>query len=212
MDTLALVVVLVVLVLLLGTSGLDYDVKRIWAFQRKRFQRSTQKRQASILKRLGRSEHFQVDLRQIRDLVISLQLGTSMDQTLSRSLTQAAEQFKKRGVFGERLQRQVETKLSIAPEEVLKGLADDFDSDNLRDLRDRLETARNGGMPYDKALSLTVQQLEEQIRGDLRREIQQTPIRLTFPMIGGVFLAALILAMFPLVMYLVQSSGVSGGF
>jgi hypothetical protein len=101
--------------------------------------------------------------------------------------------------------RHVESRLSIAPEEVLKALAEDFKSEHLLILPERLESARNGGISYDQAVSITVSQVEDEIRGSVRHEIQQAPIRLTFPMIGGVFLAALILAIFPLLMSLITS-------
>jgi hypothetical protein len=40
--------------------------------------------------------------------------------------------------------------------------------------------------------------LEEEIRSDIEQEIQQLPIRLTLPMIVGVFLPAVIIGVFPL--------------
>lgn len=186
-----------VVILVLNAGSIDYSLQKIWAFQRKRFQRQAKEGRAQLLTRLGRRQQYQVDLRQIRDFVISLQLGTSMDQTLSGALSQIAEQFKKRGLFGERLRTQVEARLSVGPEEVLKGLADDFQSSHLRNLPERLETARNGGFSYERALSITASEVEDEIRGNLRREIQQMPVRLTFPMIVGVFMAALVLGLFP---------------
>jgi hypothetical protein len=201
----AVIVLVAVVALLLTGSGLDYELQRIWAFQRKRFGRRAEESRTRLLTRLGRAPAYRVDLTEIRDFIVSLQLGTSMDQTLSGSLMAAAEQFKKRGIFGERLMRHVESRLSIAPEEVIKALAEDFKSDHLQILPERLESARNGGISYDQALSITVSQVEDQIRGEVRHEIQQAPIRLTFPMIGGVFLAALILAIFPLLMSLITS-------
>jgi hypothetical protein len=206
MDWFSLSLVLVVVALLIAIGGLDYPLLKIWSFQRKRVLHRAEQGRSRIMVRLGRPERYHVDLREIRDLVVSLELGTSMDQTLSGALSQAAQQFKHRGIFGERLEKQVEARLSIAPEEVLKGLADDFQSEHLKNLPERLETARNGGFAYERALSLTASQVEEEIRGNLRREIQQMPIRLTFPMIGGVFLAALALGLYPLLLNLLTTS------
>lgn len=204
-QRLLLALAAVIIILLLGSSGLDYDLGRIWAFQSKRLRRRAVESRARLLARVGRGQRYPIDLRQIRDLVVSLQLGTSMDQTLSRSLSQTAEQFKHRGVFGERLTRHVESRLSIAPEEVLKAMAVDFPSEHLQVLPERLEAARNGGISYEQALSLTAAQVEDEIRGSIRRDIQLTPIRLTFPMIGGVFLAALVLAIYPLLVSLLHA-------
>ncbi len=195
--TLVLIVAIVVLFVL--GSGLDYTLARIWAFQRKRLRLATIPTRAQLLTRFGRVRRYHVDLRDIRDLVISLQLGTSMDQTLSGALTRAAQQFKDRGELGGRLWKHVQTRLSIAPEEVISGLAEDFHSAQLTDLLQRLEMARDGGISYERALSLTVTQIEDEIRGDLRRDIQKLPIDLTLPMIAAVFLPAVMIGLFPIV-------------
>jgi len=199
-DLLLVLLLIVAVILFVATTGLDYTLRRVWAFQRKRFRRRTEESRARLLAGIGRPQRYQADLREIRDFVISLQLGSSMDETLSRALSRAAEQLKDRGVFGERLVRQVETRLSIGPEEVVKGLAEDFHSEHLRELLQRLEMARDGGISYERALLLTISQIEEEIRGDLERDIQRAPIQLTLPMIVGVFLPAIIIGIFPLVL------------
>ena len=123
-----------------------------------------------------------------------------MDETLSGALARTAEQFEGRGVFGERLTKQVETRLSIAPEEVIKGLAEDFRSEQLRELQQRLDLAKEGATSPERALSLTVSMIEEEIRGDLERDIQRAPIQLTLPMVVGVFLPAIVIGIFPVVL------------
>jgi len=197
-NLLPTLLLLVAAMLVVAALGFDYTVQRVWAFQRKRFQRRAEGSRARLLARLGRPPRYQVDLREIRDFVIGLQLGTSLDETLSGALLRAAEQLKDRGAFGERLLKHVETRLSIAPEDVIKGLAEDFQSEHLRDLLLRLEMAREGGISYERALSLSVSLIEEEIRGHLERDIQQIPIKLTLPMIVGVFLPAIIIGIFPL--------------
>lgn len=184
--------------LVLAAGGLDYALQRMWSFQRKRILLSFEVGRARLLARLGRPTHHRADLRRIRDFVIGLQLGTSLDETLSGALMRTTEQMEGTGIFGERLQRQVEARLSIAPEEVIQGLAADFHSDHLSDLALRLELAREGGISYERALSLSVSMIEEDIRSDIEQEIQQLPIRLTLPMIVGVFLPAVIIGVFPL--------------
>jgi len=200
MGLLAIPLLIIAAILVLGALGFDYTLQRIWVFQRNRIRRIVDRFKARLSRRLGRPEHYEVDLREVRDFVISLQLGTSMDETLSGALRRAADQLKGRGAFGERLYRHVETRLSIAPEEVIAALAEDFRSEHLKDLELRLEMAREGGISYERALSLTVSLLEEEIRGELERDIQQVPIRLTVPMIVGVFLPAIIIGLFPLVL------------
>ena len=199
-DWFPLLLLLAAAFLAAAALGFDYTLQRVWVFQRKRFRRYVDRGRKRVLARLGRPQRYQVDLREIRDFVISLQLGTSMDETLSGALLRAADQLKDRGDFGQRLVKHVETRLSIAPEDVVAGLAEDFQSEHLRDLLLRLEMAREGGISYERALSLTVSLLEEELRGHLERDIQQVPIRLTLPMIVGVFLPAIIIGIFPLVL------------
>ena len=189
----------ILVVLIIAATGLDYTLKRIWMFQRKRFRRETEISRAELLARFSHPQQFRADLREIRDLIISLQLGTSMQETLSGALLRAAEQFKDRGGFGERLWKQTQARLSTAPEEVVSGLAEDFRSSHLKDLLQRLEMARDGGITYERALALTVDQVENEIRGDLKRDIQQMPIQLTLPMIAAVFLPAIMIGLFPIV-------------
>lgn len=210
-DLLPVLLLIVATILVVAAIGFDYTLQRVWAFQRKRFRRRAERSRARLMSRLGRPEHYQADLREIRDFVISLQLGTSMDETLSGALLQAAEQLKNRGTFGERLLKHVETRLSIAPEEVIEALAEDFRSEHLSELLLRLEMARDGGISYERALSLSVSLIEEEIRGQLARDIQQVPITLTLPMIVGVFLPAIIIGIFPLVLNVLGVLFVPGG-
>lgn len=184
-----------VILLIASATGLDYSIERAWTFRRKRLRTG----RARGAHHTGSSAHYETDLREIRDFVTSLHLGTSLDETLSGALASTANQLRDRGPLGERLQTHVETRLAIAPEEVIEALAQDFQSAHLRDLVQRLEMARDGGISYDQALSLTLSLVEEEIRGDILRDIQQAPIKLTFPMIAGVFIPAIFIGIYPLV-------------
>ncbi len=152
-QPLPLLLMLAALLLVLGAGGIDYTLQRVWVFQRKRVLSTIEATRARLLARMGRPDRYQVDLRQIRDFVIGLQLGTSLDETLSGALLRTAEQMAGGGVFAQRLLKHVETRLSIAPEEVIQALAEDFRSEDLRDLALRLELAREGGISYERALT-----------------------------------------------------------
>ena len=194
-SVLILLLSVTVLLLIASATGLDYSLERAWTFRRKRLR--TDRSRAT--KRTERTADHETDLREIRDFVSSLHLGTSLDETLSGALASTANQLRDRGPLGERLQTHVETRLAIAPEGVIEALAHDFQSAHLRDLVQRLEMARDGGISYDQALSLTLSLVEEEIRGDILRDIQQAPIKLTFPMIAGVFIPAIFIGIYPLV-------------
>jgi hypothetical protein len=189
--------------LLFSASGLDYAVQRVWRFQRRRLGWSVSTSQW-FQRFHQRKPHFQASLTEIRDFVVNLQLATSMDQTLSVALRQAAEQLADRSIFGKRLKQHVESKLVASPEEVIKGLAEDFQSDQLSDVVRRVEAARDGKISNAKALCLSAAAIEEEIKAGIEREINQASIRLIFPMVMTVFGPALVLSLFPLIIALLE--------
>jgi hypothetical protein len=158
-----------------------------------------------IVRWFVKRRRFETDLTEIRDFLASLQLAASLGETLSGGLMAASEQFAHRGVFGERLKRQVESRLTISPEAVLEGLADDFDSEELRDLLSRLGMAREGGASISETLKVSAEEVDSRIRDEIKQDIQRAPVTLTVPMAVGVFLPAIVLSMYPLVSRLISN-------
>jgi hypothetical protein len=146
-----------------------------------------------------------VDSTEIRDFVVNLELATSLDQTLAGALVETAEQFANRGVFGQRLKRHVDTRLVLSPEDVIRGLVEDFGSSELRGLLTWLERARAGGTSNVEALALSVETIEHDIRSKVERDIQRAPIILTIPMVVGVFFVALAITVYPLIVGTIQT-------
>jgi len=180
-----------------------YLVWRIVRFQRLRPE--LQVETMPVLRWFQRRRKLQVDLTEIRDFVVNLELAISLEQTLAGALVGTAEQFANRGVFGQRLKRHVKTRLALSPEDVIRGLIEDFGSSELRDLLTRLERARAGGMSNVEALTLSVETIEDDIRVKVERDIQRAPIILTIPMVVGVFFVALVLTAYPLIVGTVQT-------
>ncbi|GEM_PF-1012472 len=199
--TVFIVLVAVVLVgaMAIPLTGLDYHIRRIMLFQRRRRAKAPTTTTPAVLSIFQKPKKVQVPLTDVRDLIISLQLGTSMESTLTGSLARAAEQFAGRGVLGERLQRHVEARLSISPEAVLEGLAEDLDCPQLDEVLERIRMAASGGVTYNRVLSVSAAAIEEDIRGQVEQRIQRAPIRLSPLMVAGVFFPALVLLMWPLV-------------
>ena len=192
--------VLLFLILLTPLLGWDYQLKRIYHFQKRRLK--GQRIQSILPSLLGESgtPKRKVPLSEVRDLIITLQLGTSMQATLTGSLERAAEQFRDRGELGERLNRHVEAKLhSVGPQAVFEGLVQDFDCPQLQEVLERIRMAEDGGISYTQVLAVSVSTIEEDIRGLVDQEIQKAPTRLTLPMIAGVFFPMLLLGLLPLV-------------
>jgi len=188
-----------VALLILVSDELSYAARRIWQFQG-RYLRFSRPR----FPWEGRKRKLHADLTDIRDFVVNLQLAVSLNETLSGALIETARQFTGRGIFGERLKKYVESRLAVSPEEVIRGMAEDFDAPQLHDLLRRLEISRDGGTTHLDALNMSVEAIEKDIRADVQREIQQAPIRLTMPMVVGVFFAALVLGAYPVLLALLR--------
>ncbi len=192
-------------VLLILGDDLAYWLRRIWRFQSQRYTWVQDLQQGRLWRRLRRQEHFQVDLVTLRDFVLTLQLATSLEDTLASALRRSADYMGDRGVFGERLVTQVRSRLTISPEAVIEGLAEDFDSDELREVMERLDLARDSGLSYADALAISVEDIENTIRRKIEKDIQRAPLILTIPMVAGVFFSALLLAMYPMVAWLINN-------
>lgn len=204
MRALGTLLILLAILLIFG-SDLAYWGRRIWRFQRHRVKRFEEWIERRLPGRFRAQQRYQTDLVTLRDFVLTLQLAMSLEDTLAGALTRAAQHLKDRGVFGERLVIQVRSRLTISPEAVIEGLAEDFDSDELRDVMERLAVARDGGLSYADALAVSVEEIENRIRRKIERDIQRAPLILTIPMVAGVFFSALILALYPIVAALIDS-------
>jgi hypothetical protein len=190
---------------ILFADDIAYAVQRVTRFRDSKDQRRLS--EIPVVRWFVRRRHYQAQLTEIRDFVASLQLAASLGETLSGGLIAGSEQFAHRGVFGERLKRQVDSRLSISPEAVLEGLAKDFDSEELRDLLGRLELAREGGASVSETLEVSAEEVEARIRDEIKQDIQRAPVMLTIPMAVGVFLPAIALSMYPLVRRLLGNLG-----
>ncbi|MBS1253496.1 MAG: hypothetical protein MAG451_02545 [Anaerolineales bacterium] len=182
-----------------------YWLQRIWRFQKARYPWIEDLRQGRLWRRLRRKTHHETDLVTLRDFVLTLQLATSLEDTLAGALRRAATYMESRGAFGERLMVQVRSRLTISPEAVIEGLAEDFDSEELREVMERLDLARDSGLSYADALAVSVEDIENRMRRQIEKDIQRAPLILTIPMVAGVFFSALMLLMYPLVASLISN-------
>jgi hypothetical protein len=199
----ALQLILVLLIMAILWLALRYPVQRVWVFWRRRYRL----RKSSDPFRRFRRERYTASLGELRDFASSLLLGTSMKVTLAQALQKTAEQFRNRGIFGERLNRYVEARVAESPEAVIEGLIRDFKSEHLSDMLRRIEISRQTGGSLVDALALTVDAIEEDISSAISREIREAANQLTIPMILGVFLSIVALGILPLVISLFERLG-----
>jgi len=199
-----MLLLLALLVVLIAFGGGAWS--RIKLFQRNRGLARLARYSPRRLWRRGRKKSaLQVDLPTIRDFILTLQLSLSLAETLAGALMQAGRQFGDRGVFGQRLTTRVRSQLQVEPEAVIRALAEDFNSEHLTELADRLDIAHEGGLSYSEAVNATLDDIEDEIRINVEKEIERAPTMLTIPMIIGVFFAALALLGFPLLVVMFNS-------
>jgi len=181
---------------------------RVWRFQRRRrMARLERYRPRNLWRRLRRKSAYEVDLPTVRDFVLTLQLSLSLAETLAGALQQASRQFGTRGQFGDRLTTRVRSQLQVEPEKVIRALAEDFRSEHLTELADRLDLAHEGGLSYSEAVAVSLDDIEEEIRIGVEKEIERAPVMLTIPMIIGVFFASLAILGYPLLIVMFNTVG-----
>jgi len=203
------VAVILILVLFGGSTW-----GRYWRLQKKRKTESLQRYNPRRRWREMRNKPtYDVDLPTVRDFILTIQLSLSLAETLAGALQQAGRQFGERGAFGQRLTTRVRSQLQVEPERVILALANDFQSQPLFDLAERLDLAHEGGLSYGEAVDSTLDEVEERIRIEVEKEIERAPVMLTIPMIIGVFFSALALLGFPLlvVMFNTMTGSLGGG-
>jgi hypothetical protein len=203
------VIAVALLILTFALLRLDYVFKRTMLFQRRRIQGWWSSIRFPTLGG-SRKKKEKVPMTDVRDLLITLQLGTSMQSTLSGSLTTAAEQFANRGVLGQRLRKNVEARLGNSPVAVFEGLVEDLDSPHLVRVLDRVRMASSGGVSYHRVLTVSVEEIDQDIRVQIERNILKAPNQLTMPMIGGVFLPALAAGLIPVITLVINQMQLGG--
>lgn len=164
-----------------------------------------------IWRKARKKDELHVTLPTIRDFILTLQLSLSLSETLAGALVQAGRQFGERGDFGKRLSTRIRSQLQVEPEQVIRALAEDFKSEHLGELAERLEMAHEGGLSYSEAVEITLDDVEEEIRIMVEKDIERAPVMLTIPMIIGVFFAALALLGYPLLVVMFNAVAASTG-
>jgi len=190
-----LLAAIAIMVLTIYVTGFDYQLKRAVRFQRRRLGKRVKSVRLPFLHTMTKRR---VALSELRDLVMSLQLATSMEAGLAWALDRAADQFAERGILGERLERHVESRLSISSDAVLQGLVEDFENPYFAELLERVRAAEEGGIPYSRVFALTSSEIQEDIRSGIEQKIEKAPTRLSPIMILGLLTPVLLLGLAPM--------------
>jgi len=166
-----------------------------------------------FLWRKGRIATFQWEYQKlIQTFVIQLRMEVSLDRTLSQALGEITSQLERApemagfeegeatALFQRRLQFHTQRLLSLArPERVVSALAVDFRSDTLDSLLVKIDAAQRGGATYAEALADAVDETMDSMSQNARLAIQEAPMKLLLPMLGGLFPPPVVLIVLPLV-------------
>ena len=140
--------------------------------------------------------------RLLADLAVALRYEASPGKALAMAAARddPSTRFASGGLVHRRLRaflagRQAE------PEKVLARLADDLRSLELQRLVRRMSAARRGGLAFERALSLALDEVVEESEAAADAEIESAPEKLNLPMIVALMTPALILLVFPVGFY-----------
>ena len=142
--------------------------------------------------------------RQVRSFVDELGL-----MPLSSGLAPVLSRIAERDTFGilyDRLRLHIRAQqLGGDALGVLRALAGDLRSDDLADLCRQLDAARRGGGSVEETLRAAAQEMSAEMLAQARLAAEGAPNRLLIPALVTLFPPVLVLALYPAMMYLVDS-------
>ena len=176
----------------------------------------------------GRIATLQWEYRKlVQTFVIQLRMEVSLARTLSQALGEITAQLerapemagfaaypggedKAAALFQRRLEFHTQRLLSLArPEQVLAALARDFRSETLDSLLVKIDAAQRGGATYAEALAASVDETMETMMANARLSIQEAPMKLLLPMLGGLFPPPIVLMILPVVTTVIAGMSVA---
>ena len=134
-------------------------------------------------------------LQQVRDFVTMLNLAVGMSGSLVWALRDISEQDDR--LLNRRLRYHLERISQPLP--VLERLAADMRSPHLKELTRRLQAAEHGAGNRQEAVSVAVEAIATDINETAAAAIEETPMRLMFPMLAAFLPTVLVIVMLPMV-------------
>jgi hypothetical protein len=135
--------------------------------------------------------------RQVAELIEDVRLRLAFSGTLAAVLSSLADEPDRTGIVYDRL-RLHRDRLSLeGPEEVLKRLAEELRSRELKMLLARVRASRLGGVSYAEALRVAADDVAGEIVRQIEADVEGAPLRLVFPMLVLLLPPVLALALYP---------------
>ncbi len=131
------------------------------------------------------------------ELIEDVRLRLAFSGTLAAVLSSLADEPDRTGIVYDRL-RLHRDRLSLeGPEEVLKRLAEELRSRELKMLLARVRASRLGGVSYAEALRVAADDVAGEIVRQIEADVEGAPLRLVFPMLVLLLPPVLALALYP---------------
>jgi len=134
-------------------------------------------------------------LQQVRDFVTMLNLAVGMSGSLVWALRDVSEQDDR--LLNRRLRHHLER--NSQPLLVLARLAEDMRSPHLKELTRRLQAAEHGAGNRQEAVAVAVEAIATDINETAAEAIEETPMRLMFPMLVAFLPTVLVIVLYPMV-------------
>ena len=154
-------------------------------------------------RRIGRTQ--QQVRQQVAALIEDMRLRLAFGGTLGAVLHAIADEPDRPGVVYDRLRLHRDRLALAGPEELLRRLAADVRSPELRRLLSRVSAARLGGGSYAEALRVAADDVAAELVRQIENDIEGAPLRLLFPMLIGLLPPILVLTLYPPATALINS-------
>ena len=138
--------------------------------------------------------------RLLADLAVALRYEASPGKALAMAAARGDPSTRSGGLAHRRLRAFLAGRQG-EPEKALARLADDLRSPELQRLVRRMGAARRGGLAFERALSLALDEVVEESEAVADAEIESAPDKLSLAMIVALLTPALILLVFPVGFY-----------
>ena len=135
--------------------------------------------------------------RQVAELIEEIRLRLAFSGTLAAVLYVIADEPDRTGIVYDRLRLHRDRLALEGPEEVLKRLAEELRSRELKMLMARVRASRLGGVSYAEALRVAADDVAGEMVRQIEADVEGAPLRLVFPMLILLLPPVLALALYP---------------
>ncbi len=135
--------------------------------------------------------------RQVAELIEDVRLRLAFSGSLGAVLHGIADEPERTGLVYDRLRLHRDRLALEGPEDVLRRLAEELRSRELKMLMARVRASRLGGVSYTEALRMAADDVAAEMVRQIEADVEGAPLRLVFPMLILLLPPVLALALYP---------------